>query len=75
MQSTDNVEKFWSDTYHGHTIAVFNHGGSWLAYLDHALQPRMLFVTAEAAVAWLRQRIDGLAAPKRGVRARVDGIA
>jgi hypothetical protein len=58
MQTVEKIENFWSDTYHGRTIAVFNHSGNWLAYLDHALQPRMLFTTAEAAVAWLRRQVD-----------------
>ena len=53
MQHTNRSEGFWSDTYRGHTIAVLNHGGRWLVYLDHVLQHRMLFETAEAAVNWL----------------------
>ena len=61
MQSFDEAPSFWSDTYRGRTIAVFNHGGSWLAYLDHAMQPRVLFATAEAAFAWLRRRVDNSA--------------
>lgn len=63
MQNLEKAEEFWSDTYHGRTIAVFNHGGNWLAYLDHALQPRVLFATAEAAVAWLRRQVDAPAMP------------
>ena len=39
-------------------IAAFNHGGGWLVYLDHVMQHNKLFVSAEAAMAWLRQRID-----------------
>ncbi len=58
MQATQHVEDFWSDTYHGHTIAILNHGGRWLVYLDHVLQPRMLFETAEAAVNWLQRKVD-----------------
>jgi hypothetical protein len=53
---TDDV--FWSDSYRGHVIATLNHGKGWLVYLDHVLQHGKLFVTAEAAVRWLRRRID-----------------
>jgi hypothetical protein len=49
---------FWSDSYHGHTIATLNHGRGWLVYVDHVLQHNKLFATAEAAVAWLRQQVD-----------------
>ena len=58
MRATGQLEDFWSDTYRGHTIAVLNHGGRWLVYLDHVLQHRMLFDTAEAAVNWLQRKID-----------------
>ena len=51
-------EGFWSDTYRGHNIAILNHGGRWLVYLDHVLQHRMLFETAEAAVCWLQRKVD-----------------
>lgn len=65
MQTIDQVENFWADTYRGHAIAVLNHGGRWLVYLDHVLQPRMVFATAEAAVAWLQRKVDR---PKRADR-------
>jgi len=29
----ENAE-FWSDTYGGRSISVFNHHGRWLVYLD-----------------------------------------
>jgi hypothetical protein len=58
MRATDQLEGFWSDTYHGHKIAILNHGGHWLVYLDHVLQQRMLFATAEAAVRWLQRKVD-----------------
>ena len=58
MQRTDQLEDFWSDTYHGHNIAILNHGGRWLVYLDHVLQLRMQFDTAEAAVSWLQRKVD-----------------
>ena len=58
MQATTQLEGFWSDTYRGHSIAILNHGGRWLVYLDHVLQHRMLFDTAEAAVNWLQRKVD-----------------
>jgi hypothetical protein len=60
--STDS--EFWSETYGARSIAIFNHHGRWLAYLDHVLQ-KEIFGTAEDAVAWLTQRID------RGMPARL----
>ncbi len=58
MQMSNQADEFWSDRYRGHAIATLNHGKGWLVYLDHVLQHGKLFVTAEAAVNWLRQRID-----------------
>ena len=58
MQTTYQPEGFWSDTYRGHNIAILNHGGRWLVYLDHVLQQRVLFETAEAAVSWLQHKVD-----------------
>jgi hypothetical protein len=58
MQALEHVEDFWSDTYRGRNIAILNRGGSWLVYLDHVMQHRMLFDTAESAVRWLRRQID-----------------
>ena len=34
--STDT--EFWSETYGERSIAIFNHHGRWLAYLDQVLQ-------------------------------------
>jgi hypothetical protein len=51
-------EDFLSDTYRGHSIATLNHGRGWLVYIDHVLQHNKLFVTADAAVAWLHKQID-----------------
>jgi hypothetical protein len=59
------LSEFWSDSYRGHTIATLNRGNGWLVYLDHVLQHNKLFVTAEAAVIWLRCQIDTAAAPSR----------
>ena len=58
MRATTQLESFWSDTYRGRNIAILNHGGRWLVYLDHVLQHRMLFDTAEAAVNWLQRKVD-----------------
>jgi hypothetical protein len=58
MRAATQLESFWSDTYRGRNIAVLNHGGRWLVYLDHVLQHRMLFETAEAAVNWLQRKVD-----------------
>jgi len=58
MQALNQAEQFWSDTYRGRKIAVLNHSGGWLVYLDHVLQPRMLFDTADSAINWLRRKID-----------------
>jgi hypothetical protein len=49
--------EFWSDEYGGRAIAVFNHHGRRLVYLDHVLQ-KMVFATPEHAIAWLTNRID-----------------
>ena len=61
MHIANQTGTFWSDSYRGHVIATLNHGKGWLVYLDHVLQHGKLFVTAEAAVNWLRQRIDAAA--------------
>jgi len=58
MHNFTQTDAFWSDSYRGHAIATLNHGKGWLVYLDHVLQHGMLFVTADAAVNWLRRRID-----------------
>jgi hypothetical protein len=65
MRATDQAEGFWSDTYHGHNIAILNHGGRWLVYLDHVLQHRVLFESADAAVRWLQRKVDRPAAATR----------
>jgi hypothetical protein len=60
MQTTIHTDDdFWSGSYRGHTIATLNRGSGWLVYLDHVLQHNKLFVTADAAVTWLHQQIDG----------------
>jgi hypothetical protein len=62
MRMHNETDEFWADSYRGHAIATLNHGKGWLVYLDHVLQHGKLFVTAEAAVSWLRHRIDAAAA-------------
>ena len=64
-QTSDEPE-FWSDVYGGRSIAVFNHYGRWLVYLDHVLQHNLMFATAENAILWLTERID------QGVPARLN---
>jgi hypothetical protein len=56
-QHSDESE-FWSDVYCGRPIAVFNHYGRWLVYLDHVLQSNVVFETAENAILWLTDRVD-----------------
>jgi hypothetical protein len=59
MYTKQEDDEFWSGSYRGHSIATLNRGSGWLVYLDHVLQHNKLFATAEAAVEWLRQQIDG----------------
>jgi hypothetical protein len=61
---TSNSSEFWSDIYGGRSIAVLQHHGRWLVYLDHVLQ-KVIFATSEDAIAWLTKRID------QGVPARL----
>jgi hypothetical protein len=49
--------EFWSDIYRDRPIAISNHYGRWLVYLDHVLQ-QAVFATPEDAVLWLTRRID-----------------
>lgn len=60
MQTHDTSEResFISGTYRGHQIATMEHGGGWLVYLDHILQNRLKFATADAAIAWLRRQVE-----------------
>jgi hypothetical protein len=51
-------QEFWSETYAGGSIAIFNHYGRWLVYLDHVLQPRAVFATPEDAIIWLTESVD-----------------
>jgi hypothetical protein len=58
MHDNDTRKPFISDTYRGHQIATLNHGGGWLVYVDHILQNRLKFATAEAAFAWLHGQVE-----------------
>jgi hypothetical protein len=49
---------WWSEDYRGRQIAILNHYGRLHVYLDHVLQHNVVFDSGEAALAWLRQRID-----------------
>jgi hypothetical protein len=51
-------QEFWSDVYAGRSIAIFQHHGRWLVYLDHVLQARVAFATPDQAIIWLTERID-----------------
>jgi hypothetical protein len=62
---SDNPE-FWSGTYSGRAIAIFNRYGRWHVYLDHALKHNAVFASSEDAVVWLRERIN------QGVPARLN---
>ena len=53
-------QDFWSDVYRGRHLAVFNHNGRWHAYLDHIIQPNVVFATAENALRWLAARVDSV---------------
>ena len=59
-------DEFLSDVYRGRSIAIFNHHGRWLVYLDHVLQHNAVFATADHAIAWLIARVD------HGVPARLN---
>ena len=58
-------DEFISDVYRGRSIAIFNHHGRWLVYLDHVLQHDVVFATAQHAITWLVERVD------HGVSARL----
>jgi hypothetical protein len=58
--------EFWSDEYRGRPIAILNRHGRLHVYLDHVLQPNMVFDRGQDALAWLIRRIE------QGVPARVN---
>jgi hypothetical protein len=63
--SFDDAE-FWADVYRGRPIAILNRHGRLHVYLDHILQPDIVFDRGEDALAWLIRRIE------QGVPARVN---
>jgi hypothetical protein len=72
MHALEEQEEFWSGSYRGHSIAILNHGDRWLVYLDHILQNKMQFATADAALAWLLRRVDTLPGRTRPREADLD---
>jgi hypothetical protein len=60
MQISQALEEqvFWSDTYRGRSVSIFNRFGRWHVYLDHVLQHNVVFASPEDAIAWLTDRID-----------------
>jgi len=52
------TREFWTDTYYGRRIAIFNRSGAWHVYLDDVLQHDVVFATAGSAVFWLIKRVD-----------------
>jgi hypothetical protein len=59
-------QEFMSDVYRDRSIAILYRHGRWHVYLDHVLQHKVVFATAEHAVAWLRARVD------QGIPARLN---
>ena len=64
-QDADGQE-FMSDVYRDRAIAIFHRYGRWHVYLDHVLQHKVVFATAEHAIAWLVARVD------QGIPARLN---
>ena len=58
VQEHSDEEEFVSAVYRGRPIATLNHFGRWHVYLDHVLQHKVVFETADEALAWLMQRVD-----------------
>lgn len=67
MHTPNQTGAFWSDSYRNRAIATLNLTASagW-SISTHVLQYNKLFATADAAVAWMRQKIDSSA--PRGAR-------
>ena len=59
--------EFWSAVHGGRAIAILNHYGRLLVYLDHILQHNVVFAEREDALAWLIERIEQ--GPTQGVGA------
>ena len=66
MHQHADGQEFMSDVYRDRPIAILHRYGRWHVYLDHVLQHKVVFATAESAVAWLMARID------QGIPARLN---
>jgi hypothetical protein len=58
MHQPADRQEFVSDVYRDRSIAIFHRHGRWHVYLDHVLQSKVVFATAEHAIAWLMARVD-----------------
>jgi NADH:ubiquinone oxidoreductase subunit len=58
VQEHSDEQEFVSVIYRGRPIATLNHFGRWHVYLDHVLQNKVVFETADEALAWLMHRVD-----------------
>ena len=66
MQQRADGQEFVSDVYRDRPIAILHRNGRWDVYLDHVLQHKVAFATAEHALAWLVARVD------QGIPARLN---
>ena len=69
----DPTSAFCFGSYKNRHIATYQHGQSWLVYLDEVMLPNLRFASSSDGLRWLRGRIDGTAQPKvqrSGVRAK-----
>jgi hypothetical protein len=58
VQQRSDDQEFVSTRYRGRTIATLNRFGRWHVYLDHILQHKVEFETADDALTWLMHRVD-----------------
>jgi len=58
VQEHSDEQEFVSVIYRGRPIATLNHFGRWHVYLDHVLQNKVEFETADEALTWLMHRVD-----------------
>jgi hypothetical protein len=66
MHQLADGQEFVSDVYRDRPITILHRNGRWHVYLDHVLQHKAVFATAEQAVAWLVARVD------QGIPARLN---
>jgi hypothetical protein len=66
MQQRADGPEFVSDQYRDRPIGILHRNGRWHVYLDHILQHKVAFATAEHALAWLVARVD------QGIPARLN---